>query len=162
MILFRLLLLFLALLVASAQTQRLAVFYDPSVRQAEFAASEIAKAVPGAAPNFAFDQYSNASCSPCVIIASSPAQTARLAADLQVTELRSKQPQSYAIRRVTRQGRDLIAVLAIDSSGAMYGGRELGAIGGTFLEPCPKLKSILAITARRWDYLSLTRCPRLI
>jgi len=125
MILFRLLLLFLALLVASAQTQRLAVFYDPSVRRAEFAASEIAKAVSGAAPNFAFNQYSNAPCSPCVIIASSPAQMARLTADLQVTGLRSKQPQSYAIRRVTRQGRDLIVVLAADSSGAMYGGLDV-------------------------------------
>jgi len=122
---FRLPLFFLALLSASAQTQRLAIFYDPSVRQAEFAASEIAKAVAGAAPNFAFDQYSNAPCSPCVILASSPAQTARLAADLQVTGLRSNQPQSYAIRRVSRQGRDLIAVLAADSSGAMYGGLDV-------------------------------------
>src|SRR3954464_13323405 len=98
---FRLSLFLLALLSASAQTQRLAVFYDPSVRQAEFAASEIAKTVPGAAPSFAFDQHSNAPCSPCVIIASSPTQTARVAADLQLASIRSKQPQSYAIRRVT-------------------------------------------------------------
>jgi hypothetical protein len=89
LIFLRFLILSLALLVASAQTQRLATFYDPSVRQTEFAASEIAKAGAGAAPNFAFEEYADAPCSPCVIIAASPAQTARLVADLRVAGLRS-------------------------------------------------------------------------
>src|ERR1044071_3762175 len=101
MTLFRLLLLSLAFLMASAQPQRLAVFYDPSARQTEFAAAEIAKAVAGAVPNFTFDRYADAPCSPCIVIASSAAQTSRLVADLRVAGLRSYKPQSYAIRRVT-------------------------------------------------------------
>ncbi len=104
---------------------RPALFYDSSIPQLAFSASEIARSAAQAVPNFPLGQHSSAPCSPCIVLASGAAQSASLAQQLGVAPLRSTGQQAYGIRRLTRGGRDTIAVLAADAAGAMYGGLDI-------------------------------------
>jgi len=112
-------------LPALAQDRRMALFYDRSVPQLAFAGNEVARASASAVPNFPFDQYTTAPCSPCVVLASGSAQSAALARALGLDALKAVAPQSYAIRRSARNGREVVAVLARDANGAMYGGLDV-------------------------------------
>src|ERR1041384_837832 len=98
--------------VCIAQPQsRPSVFYDPAVRPVAFAAAEIARATPNGTLELALDRRSSAVCSPCIVLASGEQATA-VARDLGVAPARSNSPQSYAIRRTTRAGRETVVVLA--------------------------------------------------
>jgi hypothetical protein len=112
--------------VAGADSQlRPALFYDPAVPQLAFSALEIAHSTARALSTFPLERFSSASCSPCIVLASGALQSTRLAQQLGVTPLRSGGEQSYGIRRLSRSGRDTIAVLAADAIGAMYGGLDV-------------------------------------
>jgi hypothetical protein len=102
-----------------------ALFYDPAVPQLAFAASEIAHSAARTLATFPFEHLSSASCSPCIVLASGASQSASLTQQIGVTPLRSNSEQSYSIRRLSRAGRDTIAVLAADAIGAMYGGLDV-------------------------------------
>jgi len=104
---------------AFAQT----VFSDRSVPQLVFAAAELSR-LPGVSSS-PLDQFTSASCKVCVVLASGPAQSATLATQLKVAPLNSAKPQSYAIRRSPQNGRDIIAVLASDANGVMYGALDV-------------------------------------
>jgi hypothetical protein len=101
------------------------LFCDPAVPQLSFAVSEIEHSAIRSLPIFPFERFSSASCSPCIVLASGASQSASLAQRLGVTPLRSSGEQSYSIRRLSRAGRDTIAVLAADAVGAMYGGLDV-------------------------------------
>jgi hypothetical protein len=111
----------LSLLAIPAQSQnsRLTVFMDDSVPQLAFAAGEIG------GTKLPLGRFASARCSPCIVLASGPAQSAALAKQVKAAPLASAKPQSYGIRRVSQAGRDVIAVLASDAAGAMYGALDI-------------------------------------
>jgi hypothetical protein len=59
------------------------------------------------------------------VLAAGRAESQRIASLLSVAGLMNDAPQSYSIRRSTRDGRTTIAVLGADATGAMYGGLDL-------------------------------------
>lgn len=108
--------------------QPLVLLHSGRVPQVAFAASEIRKSC--ASVNLALVERDvealSATTSPLrLVITSDPAEAGKIADSLGVPRLRSEAAQSYAIRRVAKDGRTTIAVLAADSSGAMYGGLDL-------------------------------------
>ena len=120
---------FLLAVPAFSQTGAITVFSDRSVPQVAFAALELARAAGGTQTlsNLPFDQFAKASCKVCVVLASGSGQSAMLANQLKTSPLSSGKPQSYGIRRVSQDGRGVIAVLATDVNGAMYGGLDVAS-----------------------------------
>lgn len=119
---------FLLAVPAFSQTGAITVFSDRFVPQLAFAAAELARAASGSPrgiSNLPFEQFATAPCKVCVILASGSGQSAMLANQLKISPLPSGKPQSYGIRRVSQRGRDVIAVLAADVNGAMYGGLDV-------------------------------------
>jgi hypothetical protein len=104
------------------------LFYDPKIPQAEFAASEIRKAYAASGKSLSesgLDRARSDTSAVKIAIASDPAQSARLAADLGLGSLKGGGPQSYAIRRKASNGITMLAILGADAAGAMYGGLDI-------------------------------------
>jgi hypothetical protein len=121
-----LLILFVCAPVAPAQDSGPALFADLSIPAVAFAAGEVASSPPmRAIPQYGLEQLGQVDCSPCLAIAAGPEQVARAAKALGIAPPRFSQPQSYAIRRASPNGRTAIAALGADASGAMYGGLDL-------------------------------------
>ena len=105
-----------------------ALFYDQRVPQTAFAASEIRRAYVAAGQGFTESPISrldgNTSSLRIVIVSDGP-QSAKLAASLGISPLKGSTGQSYAIRRQIKGGKTVIAVLAPEATGAMYGGLDV-------------------------------------
>jgi len=104
---------------------RPALFYERSADQAAFAAAEIARAARVAPPEFPLDRLGSVACSPCLVLTSGAAETARAARTLKLTPPALGRPQSYAVRRGVLNGSPFFAVLGTDPAGAMYGGLDI-------------------------------------
>jgi hypothetical protein len=112
----------------AAAASRTALFYDSKTPQAEFAASEIRRVYAASGKSLleaGLDRVPSDSSSVKIVIASDRAQSAKLAADLGVAQLKSTGPQSYAIRRKVANGVMTLAILGEDAVGAMYGGLDI-------------------------------------
>jgi hypothetical protein len=112
----------------AAAASRTALFYDPKMPQAEFAASEIRRVYAASGKSLlelGLDRVPSDSSSVKIVIASDRAQSAKLAADLGVAQLKTSGPQSYAIRRKVANGVMTLAILGEDAAGAMYGGLDI-------------------------------------
>jgi hypothetical protein len=104
------------------------LLYDQSVPQVRFAASEIqrARAVgQGALSEEPLSRLAEAAGPVRLVLAAGPAASGKVASQLGVKPPAGQSPQSYAIRRVARDGKMTIAVLGADGAGAMYGGLDL-------------------------------------
>jgi hypothetical protein len=104
------------------------LYYDSSVPQLHFAASEIRAAYTGAGGSLAegsLEAAGSATGSMRLVLAAGPEQAGRMASLLGVAPLGNQDPQAYAVRRRTEAGRNLIVVLGADPVGAMYGGLDV-------------------------------------
>jgi hypothetical protein len=120
----RRLILFACVSPLLARDPSLAVFYDSSVPQIAFGAAEVVRA-GGSAPEFALRDFDKAPCTMCVVVVAGQSGASEWATLLKVSNLRSAEPQSYAIRRGSVAGRDVIAILGADAAGAMYGALDV-------------------------------------
>ncbi len=112
---------FLSILLLAAMAEaKPALFYDRSIPQVAFAASEIVKVAGAAMPEFALDDFGKLPCAPCIVIASGGRAHA-LARTAKLEPPKGARPQSYAIRR----NGNVVAALGADAEGAMYGGLDL-------------------------------------
>ena len=122
---------YLALLLmgeAVCLAQPAALLYDRNVPQVAFAASEIHQAYAASGRSMAEQSLEalGASAGPLrLVIAADRAQSQKAAGALAVAGLKSEAAQSYSIRRVAKDGRTTVAVLAADPAGAMYGGLDV-------------------------------------
>ena len=108
--------------------QPAALLYDRNVPQVAFAASEIHKAYAASGRSMAEQSLEalGANANPLrLVIATDRAQSQKAAGALAVAGPKSEAAQSYSIRRVAKDGRTTVAVLAADAAGAMYGGLDV-------------------------------------
>jgi len=96
----------------------IALFLNSRLRPRNFPACPASRNQP-------FSQFAAADCKVCVVVASGPRQSAALTTQLKVAPLASGKPQSYGIRRASQNGQDVVAVLASDANGAMYGALDV-------------------------------------
>jgi len=110
------------------QAQPAALFSDRGVPQISFAASEIRRALAAQGASLAETGMENlaANQSPLrFVIAGSPGESQRLAQALGVAPPKASSPQTYSIRRQSRNGSTTVVVMGADAAGAMYGGLDL-------------------------------------
>ncbi len=113
---------------AALAAQRATLVYNPKIPGAAFAATEIRRSWPltgGALVELGPDGLSAAPASIRIVIAEDRAESRRVASALGVAALKSETTQSYSIRRQTKDGATVIAVLGADAAGAMYGGLDV-------------------------------------
>jgi len=118
----------LLLLAASAtlQGQVWSLFYDHSIPQVRFAASEIRGARGGRLVEQPLDRLGAPAPGPVrIVIAAGGDDAGRVARSLGLSLATQRTGQSYSIRRRVHQGGTTIAVLGADARGAMYGGLDV-------------------------------------
>jgi len=119
----------LALLACGmGHTQTAALFSDAIAGPVSFAATEIRNAQSakgGSLVELGLDALAVDRTPHRFVIVVGPSQSQRLSSQLGITSLKNNSPQSYGIRRSTREGRVTFAVLGADAAGAMYGGLDL-------------------------------------
>jgi hypothetical protein len=108
--------------------QRIALFYDAKVPQTAFAAAEIGRAAAGKGDlvvTEGLEKLPAANDGIRIAVASSAAESRRLASSLQVPPLQAVAPQAYALRRKRAGAQTTYVVLGADSAGAMYGALDI-------------------------------------
>jgi alpha-glucuronidase len=114
--------------VTGSQTKPIAaLFYDSAIPPVRFAASEIRGAysarLGGMSEHSLAELAGNRS--PLSFVIATGSTVDGIAKTLGVAVPGKAGPQSYAIRRLTREGRTTIVAFAGDPPGAMYGGLDL-------------------------------------
>jgi hypothetical protein len=112
---------------ASAK-EEVVLLYKSGVPQTEFAAAEIRLALEARGNGClrgSLDDLAKAPGNVRIALAASADEAKRLASDLGLAPLKAPAAQSYALRKKTDGGRTTYAVLATDSTGAMYGGMDV-------------------------------------
>ena len=110
--------------VSLAVPQPIALCYDREQRPVTFAASEIRRAqtaLGGSIAESALGDFNGAPTGMRIVISADAASSKRIASQLAVPPMAKEARQSYSIRR----SGSTIAVLAADTTGAMYGGLDI-------------------------------------
>ncbi len=110
---------------AAAFAQSAGLQYDPANPQAAFAATEIRRAFAARGQSLVEHSLVENGSPQTLRLVLSASNSNALADSLGVPRPKESTPQSYAIRRLAKDGVTTLAVLAADGAGAMYGGLDL-------------------------------------
>ncbi len=110
---------------AAAFAQSAGLQYDPANPPAAFAATEIRRAFAARGQSLVEQSLVENGSPQSLRLILSSANSNSLADSLGVPRPKQSAPQSYAIRRLAKDGVTTLAVLAADGAGAMYGGLDL-------------------------------------
>lgn len=102
-----------------AQSSVLHIYYDHSVPQLSFAASEIRRVVT--VVEHPLGQLRKENCSPCIVLAANAAESASTARILGLAPSGASTEQAFSFRRLGQAN----AILAADPNGALYGALDV-------------------------------------
>lgn len=111
----------------SSPNQPIHLYYDPSIAPVRFAAHELRRAVGDAQSmtEHPLDGVRGEGAGLTIAIAANPAQQASIASAFGIGAGAAEGEQSYVVRRKQQGAGMVVAVLASDAAGAMYGGLDV-------------------------------------